>query len=111
MRATVFFKDGHTEEVVYSNYFMSFSFETSPTNDLYFDTKSGQYKYVNKPIYEELSIKDNIRIPKIPYAFYKYNNYYDEWFVDDTIDKVEICTGEYQEYLDFKENTNNETNT
>jgi hypothetical protein len=97
MRATVFFKDGHTEEVVYSNCFVLFPFEINPTNDLYFDTKSGQYKYVDRPTYEELSIKDNIRIPRIPYAFYKYNDYYNEWFVDDSINKVEFYTNEYQE--------------
>lgn len=104
MSATVFFKDEHTEEVIYSNYFLL----NHPTNDLYFVTKSGQYKYIHKTVYEELSIKDNIRIPRIHYAFYKYNDYYDEWFVVDNIDRVEICADEYQ---DFKENTNNETNT
>ena len=53
MRATVFFKDGHTEEVTYSNYFLAFPVGIHCTDDLYFDTQSGSYKFLQNNGWEE----------------------------------------------------------
>lgn len=98
MRATVFFKDGHTEEVVYSNYFLAFPAGIHHTDDLYFDTKSGSYKFLQSSGCEEevyiVSKVDKFRLPKTKTAFYKYHKDYNEWFVDESIERVEFYTNE-----------------
>ena len=97
MRATVFFRDGHTEEVVYSNYFLAFPVGIHHTDDLYFDTKSGNYKFLQNSDCEELYIvskADKLRLPKIKTAFYKYHKDYNEWFVDESVERVEFYTDE-----------------
>lgn len=95
IKATVFFKDGHTEEVLYSNYFLAFPAGIHHTDDLYFDTASGNYKFLENSGCEEVSIKgkcDKYCIPKIVSSFYKYNNDYNEWFVDESVERIEFYT-------------------
>lgn len=95
MRATVFFRDGHTEEVVYSNYFLAFPVGIHHTDDLYFDTPSGHYKFLQNSECEEVYIKGGCSkhlLPKIVSAFYKYYNERREWFVDESIDRIEFYT-------------------
>lgn len=98
MRATVFFKDGHIEEVTYSNYFLAFPVGIHCTDDLYFDTQSGSYKFLQNGGREEelhiVSKADKLRLPKIKTAFYKYHKDYNEWFVDESVERVEFYTNE-----------------
>ena len=97
MRANVFFKDGHTEEVVYSNYFLAFPSGIHHTDDLYFDTKLERYKFLQNNGCEEVSIKgkqEKYCIPKVVSAFYKYHKDYNAWLVDESIEKVEFYTDE-----------------
>jgi hypothetical protein len=97
MRATVFFKDGHTEEVIYSNYFLAFPVGIHDTDDLYFDTKSESYKLLQNSDCEEVHISskaDKLRLPKIKTAFYKYHKDCNKWFVDESVERVEFYTDE-----------------
>ena len=99
IKATVFFKDGHTEKVIYSNYFLAFPVGIHHTDDLYFDTESGYYKFLQNNGCEEVSIKgkcDKVCIPKIKSAFYKYDEHYRTWFVNESIDRVEFYTKDCQ---------------
>ena len=97
MRATAFFKDGHTEEVIYSNYFLAFPAGIHNTDDLYFDTQSGSYKFLRNNGCEEVSIvgkAEKFCLPKIKSGFYKHHECYNEWFVDERIERVEFYTNE-----------------
>lgn len=98
MEATVFFKDGHSENVLYHSYtkdiekkdrYLDFNFK--------FKTASGLYLYVEyiniiPPFYHP---KTNLPpLKHRDYKFYKYRTdvglYEDEWLVTDEITKIEF---------------------
>lgn len=93
MQANVVFKDGHTENVIYSNYFEAFPTDIHNAEDLYFHTASGKYKFSQSQSPEECYIKrKQVCLPVNEGAFYKYYPDHDEWFVCESIDSIYFCS-------------------
>ena len=81
MTGTVYFNDGHTEDIINHNFTPSFK-----TGTFNFSTASGKYSYEQG----EVPVTDALGtiLKYIPaHRFYKYN---DEWLVTREIDYVEF---------------------
>ena len=102
MKAIVFFKDGHTENVLCHNYIKNTEGKAEYLSmNFKFQTESGLYLYT-----EYLSIipalpDPNDNLPPLrykDYKFYKYNVdihlYEEEWTIIDEITKIEFYDNE-----------------